>query len=361
MSRDLQASRDATLAIDKWNEIVMGKIKRQPSSVRDARAHSSYHAPDLLQFYRKMYEIRKVEQRLEELFRAGEIYGSLHLCIGQEATVTGACAALGEDDYITATYRGHGATLAKGTSAKAVIAELFGRETGCCRGRSGSMLLSDASVGNLGCSGIVAGGIPIAVGAALGVRLAKNGRVALAFFGEGATNQGAFHESLNMAALWKLPCIFFCENNLYAEMTPISKEASVDKIAERVCAYGMPGVSVDGNDVEAVFKTTSEAVARARQGEGPTLIEAMTYRLTGHMFGDPQTYKPKEEVDLWRSRDPLLVARRKLAKLKAGTVEKIEREVDAAVEEAVAFARQSPEPKSEEAMLNVYLDPPASS
>ncbi len=336
------------------------KPERKAQIPRAPRANISPNPlPDLCALYCKMYEIRRVEERLEELFKAGELRGSLHLCIGQEATVTGACAALRQDDYMTATYRGHGATLAKGTSVKAVIAELFGRETGCCRGRGGSMLLTDLTVGNLGCSGMVAGSIPIAVGAALGARLAKNGRVALTFFGEGATNQGTFHESLNMAALWKLPCILFCENNQYAEMTAISKEASIERMADRGCAYGIPGVVVDGNDVEAVYRTTAEAVARARSGRGPTLIEAMTYRLTGHMFGDPQTYRPKEEVESWLRRDPLLVARRKLEKrgIKPGAIERLHRGVETEIEQAISFARESPEPKAEEVNRHVYFEP----
>jgi TPP-dependent pyruvate/acetoin dehydrogenase alpha subunit len=333
-----------------------GTKRKSPMQGSGRTATTTEQRPELATMYRKMYEIRRVEERLEELFRASEIYGSLHLCIGQEATVTGACAALNRDDYITATYRGHGATLAKGTSVRAVVSELFGRETGCCHGRSGSMLLTDLTVGNLGCSGIVAGGIPIAVGAALSARLSKNTRVALTFFGEGATNQGVFYESLNMAALWKLPCIFFCENNLYAEMTHISKEASVQRMADRGCACGIPGVVVDGNDVEAVYGTTAQAVARARAGQGPMIIEAMTYRLTGHMFGDPQTYRPKEEVDSWRKRDPLLVARRKLEDrgTKAEIIDRIHQEVETEIEQAIAFARQSPEPKSEEVSEYVY-------
>ena len=332
-----------------------------PSTNRETATQNSQI--DLRALYRKMYEIRRVEQRLEELFRVSEIYGSLHLCVGQEATATGACAALERDDYMTATYRGHGATLAKGTSVKAVMAELFGRETGCCRGRAGSMLLTDLSVGNLGCSGIVAGSIPTAVGAALSARLAKNNRVALTFFGEGATNQGVFHESLNMAALWKLPCVFFCENNLYAEMTPISEEASIERMADRGCAYGIPGVVVDGNDVEAVYQTTAQAVTRARAGEGPTLIEAMTYRLSGHMFGDTQAYRSKEEVESWRRRDPLIAARSKLAAkgVATGTFEQWHQEVEAEVEEAITFARQSPEPNPQEANRYVYLESTSSS
>lgn len=314
--------------------------------------------PDLRALYRKMYEIRRVEERLGELFQATEVRGSLHLCNGQEATVTGACAALRPDDYLTATYRGHGATLAKGTPAKAVIAELLGREIGCCRGRSGSMLLTDLKVGNLGCSGIVAGGIPIAVGAGLSARLSKNQRVAITFFGDGATNQGVFHEALNMAALWKLPCILFCENNLYAEMTPIGKEASVERLADRGASYGMPGVVVDGNDVEAVYRVTAGAAARARAGEGPTFIEALTYRLAGHMYGDPQNYKPKDEFDAWRRRDPLIVARRKLEErgVKPAAIDRLQQEVDAEIEEAIKLARQAPEPPPEEVDWYVYAD-----
>src|SRR3989442_3601695 len=206
-------------------------------------------------------------------------------------------------------------------------------------------------------TGIVAGGLPIAVGAALSARLAKNTRVALTFFGDGATNQGTFHEALNMAGLWKLPVIFFCENNQYSEMTPISHEAAVDRLADRGCASGVPGVVVDGNDVEAVYATTSQAVDRARRGEGATLIEAITYRLTGHMFGDTQPYRSRDEVEQWRAKDPLDVARRRLGErgVPAGAIGRIDAEVDAEIQSAVAFARSSPEPAETEATANVYV------
>jgi TPP-dependent pyruvate/acetoin dehydrogenase alpha subunit len=311
---------------------------------------------DLLKLYRTMYLIRRTEERLEELYRQGEVYGSLHLCIGQEATVTGALAALRPDDYMTCTYRGHGAVLAKGTPVRAVFAELMGRRTGCCKGRGGSMLLTDLSVGNLGATGIVGAGIPIAVGAALGARLSGSDRVAITFFGDGAANQGVFHEALNLAAVWKAPCIFFCENNQYAEMTPIRKEVAVDRLADRACAYGFPGVVVDGNDVEAVFEVTAEAAARARAGEGPTLIEAVTYRLCGHMFGDPETYRSREEVEAWRRRDPLLLARERLLGRGLGpeAIQALEAQVEAEIEAAIQFARQSPEPEPEEALDYVY-------
>lgn len=312
--------------------------------------------PELLDLYRMMVRIRRVEERLEELFRAGDVYGSLHLCIGQEATAAGACAALRPDDYITCTYRGHGAALAKGVPVTAVMAELFGRETGCCHGRGGSMLLTDLSRGLLFATGIVAAGIPIAVGAALGARLSGSDRVALTFFGDGATNQGVFHEALNMAGLWKLPCILFCENNLYAEMTPIREEASVERLADRGCAYGIPGVVIDGNDVETVFDATVAAATRARAGEGPTLIEAITYRLTGHMFGDTQPYRSQDEVEAWRAKEPLVVTRGRLRE--RGVADEVmagvDVEVETEIQAAIAFARQSPEPRREEAMTDVY-------
>ncbi len=313
--------------------------------------------PDLLDLYRRMVRIRRTEETLEELFKQGEVYGSLHLCIGQEATAVGACAALRPEDYITCTYRGHGAELAKGIPLPAFMAEMLGKQTGACRGRGGSMLFTDLRVGVLFATGIVGGGLPIAVGAALGARLAGSDRVALTFFGDGATNQGTFHEALNMAGLWKLPCVFFCENNQYAEMTPTGKEASVERLADRGCANGVPGALVDGNDVEAVYDVTRQAVERARRGEGPTLIEAVTYRLTGHMFGDTQPYRSREEVESWRARDPLLVARRRLGErgVSGEAVERVDAEVEAEIQAAVAFARSSPEPPQTEATLDVYV------
>jgi TPP-dependent pyruvate/acetoin dehydrogenase alpha subunit len=312
--------------------------------------------PDLLDLYRVMVRIRRVEERLEALFRNGEAYGSLHLCIGQEATATGACAALRSDDYITCTYRGHGAVLAKGVPTGAVLAELLGRETGCCRGRSGSMLLTDLSRGVIFSTGIVAAGIPIAVGAALGARLSGGDRVALTFFGDGAVNQGVFHEALNMAGLWKLPCILFCENNQYAEMTPTHEGTSIERLVDRGAAYRIPGVVVDGNDVEAVFDVTADAVARARAGEGPTLIEATTYRLTGHMFGDTQPYRSREEVESWQARDPLLAARSRLQERGVGAdaIARVDGEVEAEIDAALEAARQAPEPRAEEATHYVY-------
>ena len=314
-------------------------------------------SPDLRGLYRKMVRIRRVEETLEALFKQGELYGSLHLCIGQEATAVGACAALRTEDAITCTYRGHGAELAKGLPLQPFMAEMFGKQAGANRGRGGSMLFSDLAVGVLFATGIVAGGLPIAVGAALSARLAKNNRVALAFFGDGATNQGTFHETLNMAGLWKLPVIFFCENNQYSEMTPISHEAAITRLADRGCSSGVPGVVVDGNDVEAVYATTAQAVDRARRGEGPTLIEGMTYRLTGHMFGDTQPYRSRDEVEQWRAKDPLELARRRLRErgVPIEAIGRVDAEVEAEIQSAIAFARSSPEPSETEALANVYV------
>jgi acetoin:2,6-dichlorophenolindophenol oxidoreductase subunit alpha len=347
------------VAVLKWingrNRTTRGRHASLGDEMRQMAA--KLHRPSLLELYHKMVRIRRVEEKLEELFKAGEGYGSLHACIGQEATATGACAALRLDDYMTCTYRGHGATLAKGTSLRSFMAELMGRETGCCKGRGGSMLLADLALGNLGATGIVGAGIPIAVGAALSARLSGSDRVALTFFGDGATNQGVFHEALNMAALWKLPVILLCENNLYAEMTPIHREASIERLADRGCGYGIPGARVDGNDVEAVYGVVAGAVARARAAKGPTLIEAMTYRLTGHMFGDNESYRTKAEVDLWRARDPLVVARCRLKEqgIKEAMFARVDKEVEAEITEAVAFARQSPEPREEDAANYGYV------
>ncbi len=311
--------------------------------------------PVLSQLYRTMVLIRRFEERCEALYASGEIYGSLHLCIGQEATATGACAALRPDDLMTCTYRGHGAALAKGVPVAACMAEMYGRQGGCCRGRGGSMHFMDLDAGHLGAKSIVAAGAPVAVGAALAAHFEGSDRVVLTFFGEGATNQGVFHEALNLAAVWRVPCIFFCENNQYAEITPFAETARVP-VAQRGASHGVPGVVVDGNDVEAVYHVTAEAVAHARQGAGPTFIEAQTYRFSGHMYGDPGAYRPSGEIDVWRARDPLVIARQRLLAqgMPESEITAIEAAAEADVDKAVAFARQSPEPSPEEVMVGVY-------
>jgi len=258
---------------------------------------------------------------------------------------------------MTCTYRGHGQSLAKGLSPRAAMAELMGKETGCCKGRGGSMHFTDVSVGLLGENAIVAAGIPIACGAAFTAKLHKTGQVALTFFGEGATNQGVFHEALNLAAIWELPVIFFCENNIYAEMTPIAHEVKVERMAARAEGNGIPSVQVDGNDVLAVFEATREAVAHARDGGGPTFIEAHTYRLAGHMIGDPEVYRNKEEVDARRAHDPIARFKQVLQNeygFSPNEVTKLENDAIAAVDDAEQFARSSPLPDPSTALEYIY-------
>lgn len=307
--------------------------------------------------YYTMLLIRAFEERLPKLYEEGLLRGSLHLCIGQEATAAGGCAALQREDYMTCTYRGHGQSLAKGLEPRAAMAELMGRATGCCKGRGGSMHLTDVSVGLLGENAIVAAGLPIACGAAFSAKFRGSGQVALSFFGEGATNQGVFHEALNLAAAWELPVVFFCENNVYAEMTPIAHEVRVDQMAARAEGNGVPSVQVDGNDVLAVFEVTRAAVERARKGGGPTFIEAHTYRLSGHMIGDPEVYRSKSEVEEWRTRDPIALFRDALVKkhnFTGETLAALEASAVKANKDAEAFGRTSPMPDPSSAPEYVY-------
>lgn len=256
---------------------------------------------------RTMWRIRRFEEAVDDLFARGMMHGTMHLSIGQEATATGACAALRPGDAIGSTHRGHAHCIAQGADLTRMMAELLAKDTGYCRGRGGSMHIADVATGNLGANGIVAGGIPIAVGAALAATLRGEDSVVVSFFGDGATNEGAFHEAANLAAIWKLPVIFVCENNKYGMSNSTEFSMAVDHISERAAAYGFPGVTVDGNDVEAMFAETSAAVARARNGEGPTLIEALTYRYKGHSKSDKNLYRTKEEISQWRTeRDPLV-------------------------------------------------------
>ncbi|MDH5441859.1 MAG: thiamine pyrophosphate-dependent dehydrogenase E1 component subunit alpha, partial [Candidatus Bathyarchaeota archaeon] len=246
-----------------------------------------------------MLEIRRFEEKVWDLFGRNLIPGTLHLYIGEEATAVGVCVNLRVDDYITSTHRGHGHCIAKEARLEPMMAELLGKKTGYCKGKGGSMHVADASVGILGATAVVGSGIPIAVGAGLSCKMRKTDQVVACFFGDGASNNGTFHESLNMAAIWKLPIVFVCENNLYAMGTRISNVTAIDNIAQRAIAYGMPGVTVDGNDAVAVFQAARGAVERARKGEGPTLLECQTYRHKGHSRFDPATYRPQEEVEEW--------------------------------------------------------------
>ncbi len=255
---------------------------------------------------RTMWQIRRFEEAVDDLFARGLMHGTMHLSIGQEASATGACFALRDDDAITSTHRGHGHCIAKGADLERMMAELLAKETGYCRGRGGSMHIADVATGNLGANGIVAGGIPIAAGAGLAYRLQGLDRVVLSFFGDGAANEGAFHEAVNLAAIWKLPVVFLCENNKYGMSFSTEKSMAIENISERALGYGIPGVTVDGNDVEAVNAAVGEAVTRARSGDGPTLVEAVTYRWKGHSKSDKNLYRTKDEITEWREKDPIV-------------------------------------------------------
>jgi TPP-dependent pyruvate/acetoin dehydrogenase alpha subunit len=320
----------------------------------------------LLWMYTNMLTIRHFEERVAELYwenkapvfniASDPLPGEMHLYNGQEAVSVGVCAHLRPEDAVAGTHRSHGHLIPKGVDIKKMMAELLGRKTGLCQGKGGHMHLFDPSL-HFGCGGIVGGGIPHAVGAALAFKKQGRDNVAVTFFGEGAANIGAFHESLNLAAIWKLPVLFVCEDNLYAISVPKSKSTSVASNAERAAAYGFPGVLVDGMDVMAVYEAAGEAIDRARRGEGPSLIECLCYRYRGHFEGDPQLYKPEGEEEEWRKKDPIPRFQEKLIGQGVLTEEdatKVQEEVKAAVEEAVTFARESPYPEPEEALQHVF-------
>jgi acetoin:2,6-dichlorophenolindophenol oxidoreductase subunit alpha len=313
----------------------------------------------LLDMYRQMRMIREFDARAVEEFHAGNIPGGVHTYIGQEAVAVGVCAALRRDDKIVSTHRGHGHTIAKGADIKLMMAELFGRSNGYCHGKGGSMHIADFSVGMLGANGIVGAGIPIATGAALAAQLEHSDRVAVAFFGDGASNEGAFHSSLNLASIWKLPAIYVCENNRWASAVPASYALSVPEVAMRAAAYNMPGVTVDGTDVLTVYEVAEQAIRRARAGEGPTLIECMTYRWRNHneQRGNPDDPRPREEVERARQHDPIAALEAKLLEQQmatAATLQHIARQVEVAGAAAVAFAKTSPLPRPEDALLDVF-------
>ena len=267
--------------------------------------YAKYSKDALREALRRMQIIRKFEEGAEDMYQRGQSYGTMHLSVGQEATAVGATMMLKTTDYITSTHRGHGHCIGKGAEAKFMFAEFLGKEEGYCRGRGGSMHIADVSTGNLGANGIVGGGLPIATGAAMAIKLQKRDDVAVCFFGDGANNEGAFHESLNMAGVWNLPVIFVCENNQYGMSVSAERSTAVKDIATRAIAYNMPGVVVDGNSIADVAEAMDEAVARAKRGEGPTLIECKTYRTKGHSRSDRNRYRTKEEIELWKLRDPI--------------------------------------------------------
>jgi len=317
----------------------------------------------LAEIYRKMLEIRRFEETLSRLWAEGLIPGLIHLYIGEEAVAVGACANLRREDYITSTHRGHGHCIAKEGDLKRMMAELFGKKTGYCKGKGGSMHICVPEIGVVGCSGIAGGGIPIATGVGLSIQCRKTNQVCICFFGDGSSNTGAFHEGINLAAVWRLPVIFLCENNLYAISVPVSKSVPTKNVADRAAAYGIPGVVVDGMDVIAVYEAVHEAVERAQRGGGPTLIECKTYRFRGHHEGDPKRggiYRSEEEIQEWEKRDPTKNLREKLVEEKILTEEEInaiEKSVEEAVEEAVNFAKESPFPSPEEATEDLFVSP----
>ena len=312
---------------------------------------------DLRRMYRTMLLIRRFEEQAVAFFLSGELRGSLHPCIGQEGTAVGAVFPLRRDDYLTCTYRGHGHAIAKGLDPKEGMAELLGRRTGCSQGKGGSMHYTDLTVGLLGENAIVGAGAPIAVGAALRAKLDKTGQVAMTIFGDGATNQGALLEALNLAAAWKAPVVFFCENNLYSEMTPISAMIGTATLAERAAGFGWTTMTVDGYDPIAVYETTSRAVDHARNGGGPVFIEAMTYRLFGHMVGDSEPYRTKEEVAEWRAKDMITTFPQRLIAefgFSQAEIDAIQAEVAVEMEEIKRFALESPWPGVSEIEEHVF-------
>lgn len=313
----------------------------------------------LLAIYRTMVRIRLFETKVGELFAANQIPGFVHLSIGQEGSSVGACSALRPDDYITSTHRGHGHMIAKGADIRRMMAELFGKRDGCCKGKGGSMHIADFGIGVLGANGVVAGGFPIAVGAGLSAKLRGTDQVTLCFFGDGASNRGPFHEALNMASIWKLPVIFMCENNQYASTTSASYSLSVTDVSTRAAGYGMPGLTVPGSDVLKVFSSVTKAVKRARKGEGPSLVEAKTYRYKGHFEGDPQRYRSSEEVEKAKENDPLDRFKNYLSQKGFISTRKeraLAKEIEKEIEEAVSFAETSPFPDPEEALEDLYIN-----
>ncbi len=318
-----------------------------------------YSRETLLSIYTVMKQIRLFEETAFRFFQENKLRGSVHLCIGQEAISASIIERLDDDDYITSTHRGHGHGIAKSRDLKSAFAELMGKETGFCHGRGGSMHICDLAKGNLGANAIVGGGLPIAVGGALAQKMRGTDRVTVPFFSDGASNQGTFHESLNLASVWKLPVIFVCENNGYGISVPISQSTSVKDIAVRAAAYDMPGYVVDGNDVFSILNAFEKALSRARAGEGPSLIEAKTYRWKGHWTGDPEVYRSREEVAAWMEKCPLKRFREYL--LSSGIADEealsaIDEQAAADVADAAQFALDSPEPDPARVMDGMYVE-----
>ena len=307
--------------------------------------------------YKRMLEARAFEEKVSYFFSMGMIHGTTHLSVGQEASGVGACMALRADDYITSTHRGHSQVIGKGIDLNKMMAELMGKATGYCKGKGGSMHIADVNVGNLGANGVVGGGHGIAVGAALTQQMKSTGKIVLCFFGDGAANEGSFHEALNLASIWKLPVIFYCENNLYGMSTPFSKHMNIKDIADRAAAYGMPGYIVDGNDVVAVYDMVSEAAEYVRSGKGPVLIESKTYRWLGHSKSDANKYRTKEEIEDWKKKCPIKRYRNYLLEKGIFSDEELldmEKKAKDDIKRAVEYAQNSPYPSLDTILEDVY-------
>ena len=315
----------------------------------------------LLQMYRNMLRIRYFEERLAEESAQGNIPGLLHLYVGEEAVAVGACTPLSKEDYITSTHRGHGHCIAKGGDLRRMMAELFAKETGYCKGRGGSMHIAAPEIGIVGCSAIAGAGIPIAAGVGLSIKMRGSNQVCVSFFGDGASNTGAFHEGMNLAAVWKLPVIYVLENNMYAISVASAKSTKLENISDRAAAYGMANTITDGMDVLSVYQAVSEAAARARRGEGPTIVECKTYRFRGHHEGDPkkgEIYRTKDEMDEWEKRDAIRKLVDKIIKENRATqteLDNIKLEVKKEVADAVTFAKESPSPRPEDAASYLFV------
>ena len=304
-----------------------------------------------------MLTIRMFEEKVVQLFRNGELPGWLHSYIGEEAVATGVCLNLNKEDYITSTHRGHGHCIAKGAKLNNMMAELYGKETGCCKGRGGSMHIADVSVGILGANAIVGGGIPIATGAAFGCQSLNNKRVTVSFFGDGASDEGGFHESLNVASIWKLPVIYVCENNLYAETNPMEKHMNIEDIADRAKSYNMKSIIVDGMNVIDVYQGIKGIIEDVRNGKGPVLVEAKTYRYYGHYEGDPEVYRTKDEIGQWKKVDAIDRFKEEVLEKKIldkDEIETIEKDIVSEINDSIEFAKKSPDPKTDEALKYIF-------
>jgi acetoin:2,6-dichlorophenolindophenol oxidoreductase subunit alpha len=331
----------------------MPKTDNRPFAIRQ------YSPEKLRAALKKMYLIRRFEEGAEECYTRGLIHGTMHLSIGQEASAMATCMELTDDDKITSTHRGHGHCIAKGAEVSRMFAEFFGKESGYCHGRGGSMHIADIKTGNLGANGIVGGGLPIAVGSALTAKRLGKSDVTICFFGDGANNEGAFHEALNMASVWKLPVIFVCENNKYGMSTSIERSTAVANISERGAAYSMPGVTVDGNDFSAVAEAVHTAAARARAGDGPSLVENLTYRWRGHSKSDRNRYRTKDEIEEWMGRDPIEQFRAELIAhgvLDEAGAEAIAEAAIAEVQAGIEFAKSGTAPEIKDLTRNVYAE-----